>query len=186
MEDRELKREVKSAARGDREAAAFLFDVYHPRLYRYALARLGSTTDAEDIASETFARVLGKLDSFRWKAGGFEAWLFKIASNLITDKHRKSIRERTTDELLLEERDTAMERQPEERALHLESRRELETLLLTLPEEQREVLLLRFAAGLDTHEAAAVMNKKANAIRQLQFRALQNIRNSSTIPAGIS
>lgn len=185
MEDRELKREVKSAARGDREAAALLFDTYHPRLYRYALAKLGSPSDAEDVASETFARVLGKLDSFRWKGAGFEAWLFKIASNLITDRYRKADRERTTDELI-EEQDTAMERQPEERTLHLESRRELDTLLLTLPEDQREVLLLRFAAGLDTHETAAVMKKKPNAIRQLQFRALHNIRSAHTIPAGMS
>lgn len=185
MEKEELKREVKGAARGDRHAAALLFDTYHPRLYRYALAKLGSPADAEDVASETFARVLGKLDSFRWKAGGFEAWIFKIASNLITDRHRRSVRERSTDEPI-EERDTAMERQPEERTLHLESRHELDALLLTLPEEQREVLLLRFAAGLDTHETAAVMKKNANAVRQLQFRALQNMRNSSSIPAAIS
>ena len=79
-----------------------------------------------------------------------------------------------------------MERQPEERTLHLESRRELDTLLLTLPDDQREVLLLRFAAGLDTHETAAVMKRKPNAIRQLQFRALQNIRSANTIPAGVS
>ena len=185
MEDKELRREVKSAARGDREAAAVLFDTYHPRLYRYALARLGSPADAEDVASETFARVLGKLDAFRWKGGGFEAWLFKIASNLVTDKHRRSTRERPVDEPL-EGHDIAMEHQPEERTLHLESRDELDDMLLLLPADQREVLLLRFAAGLDTHETAAVMKKKPNAIRQLQFRALENIRKSNSIPAGMS
>jgi RNA polymerase sigma-70 factor (ECF subfamily) len=144
-------------------------------LYRYALARLGSAADAEDVAAETFARVLGKLDGFRWRGGGFEAWLFKIASNLITDKHRRASRERTTDDQM-EREETAMEHLPEARTIHLESSRELGHMLSTLPEDQREVLLLRFAAGLDTHETAAVMNKNANAIRQLQFRALQSIR----------
>lgn len=182
MEDKELKREVKRAGRGDREAAAVLFDAYHPRLYRYALVRLASPADAEDVASETFARVLGKLDSFRWKGAGFEAWLFRIASNLIVDKHRSMARESRTDDPM-EEQETAMERLPEDRALHLETSRELDALLLRLPEEQREVLLLRFAAGLDTHETATVMKKNVNAVRQLQFRALQNIRNKDPIAA---
>lgn len=182
MEDKQLKREVRNAARGDREAAAVLFDAYHPRLYRYALAKLGSPTDAEDVAAETFARVLGRLDAFRWKGGGFEAWMFRIASNLITDKHRTSAREQTTDEQI-EEQETAMEHLPEARTLHLETSQELDRLLISLPDEQREVLLLRFAAGLDTHETAAVMRKTANAIRQLQFRALQNIRSNEAISA---
>jgi RNA polymerase sigma-70 factor (ECF subfamily) len=175
VEDKELKRQVRGAVRGDRESAATLFDTYHPRLYRYALARLGSPADAEDVAAETFARVLGKLNGFRWRGGGFEAWLFKIASNLVTDKHRRSTREQTTDEQM-EQQETAMERLPEARTLHLESRREVDHMLSALPDDQREVLLLRFAAGLDTHETATVMNKNANAIRQLQFRALKSIR----------
>lgn len=182
MEDKELKRQVKGAVRGDRESAAVLFDTYHPRLYRYALARLGSPADAEDVAAETFARVLGRLDGFRWRGGGFEAWLFKIASNLVTDKHRRSAREQATDEQM-EEQETAMERLPEARTLHLESSREIGHMLSRLPDDQREVLLLRFAAGLDTHETAAVMNKNANAIRQLQFRALQSIRTNHPQPA---
>lgn len=182
MEDKQLKREVRSAARGDREAAAVLFDAYHPRLYRYALAKLGSPADAEDVAAETFARVLGKLDAFRWKGGGFEAWMFRIASNLITDKHRSSAREQMSDEQI-EEHETAMERLPEARTLHLETSAELDRMLVALPDEQREVLLLRFAAGLDTQETAVVMKKNANAIRQLQFRALQSIRSSDAISA---
>ncbi|MEA2451337.1 MAG: polymerase sigma-70 factor, subfamily [Actinomycetota bacterium] len=182
MEDKGLKREVRSAARGDRQAAALLFDTYHPRLYRYALAKLGSPADADDVASETFARVLSKLDGFRWTGGGFEAWLFKIASNLITDRYRSAARERPTDDQV-EEQETAMEHLPEDRTLHLESSRELDQMLHDLPDEQREVLLLRFAAGLDTHETAAIMKKNVNAIRQLQFRALENIRSRNPIPA---
>jgi RNA polymerase sigma-70 factor (ECF subfamily) len=182
VEPKQLKREVKDAARGDRHAAAELFDAYHPRLYRYALARLGSPADAEDVAAETFARVLGKLDGFRWKGGGFEAWLFRIASNLIVDRHRSAGRERSTDEEF-ERQETAMERIPEDRLVHLETSREIDALLVELPDEQREVLLLRFAAGLDTHETAAVMKKSVNAVRQLQFRALSKVRAMDAVEA---
>lgn len=182
MEDRDLRRLVRSAAKGEREAAAELFDTYQPRLYRYALARLGSPMDAEDVVSETFARVLSKLDGFRWRGGGFEAWLFRIASNLVVDRARLTTRERPTDDEI-DTRETAMDRMPEDRTLHLETSRELSSLLVELPEDQREVLLLRFAAGLDTNETGAVMGRKPNAVRQLQFRALENIRSIAGIEA---
>lgn len=185
MEDKGLKRDVRRAARGDRTAAASLFDTYHPRLYRYALGKLGSPADAEDVAAETFARVLAKLDGFRWKGGGFEAWLFRIASNLIVDRVRTSDRERATDEPA-ETRETALDRLPEDHTIQLETSQELWTLLHSLPDDQREVLLLRFAAGLDTHETGAVMGKNANAIRQLQFRALQNVRSMSNAPSSVT
>jgi RNA polymerase sigma-70 factor, ECF subfamily len=176
VEDRELKREVRRAARGDRDAAAVLFDAYHPRLYRYALAKLRSPSDAEDVAAETFARVLGQLDRFTWKGGGFEAWLFRIASNLVVDRVRISAREKATDQPI-ELEVGSKEPLPEDQVARLETGEELGMLLSALPDDQREVLLLRFAAGLDTHETGAVMGRNANAIRQLQFRALANVRN---------
>jgi len=168
-----LKREVRRAARGDRDAAASLFDHYHPRLYRYALAKLGRPADAEDVAAETFARVLRDLDRFRWKGAGFEAWLFRIASNLVVDLVRHENRE-GADEVT--EEMEAVGPTPEQLAIYREIGRELDALLETLPPDQREVLLLRFAAGLDTEDTGRVMDRRANAIRQLQFRALQNLR----------
>jgi RNA polymerase sigma-70 factor (ECF subfamily) len=169
-----LKREVRRAARGDRDAAASLFDHYHPRVYRYALAKLGKPIDAEDVAAETFARVLRDLDHFRWKGGGFEAWLFRIAANLVVDHVRKGNRELTGDEITQELQEVGPT--PEQLALHRETSKELDELLGELPPDQREVLLLRFAAGLDSEETGRVMNRRANAIRQLQFRALTSLR----------
>jgi RNA polymerase sigma-70 factor (ECF subfamily) len=171
----ELKRLVRQAAGGDERAAGVLFDAYHPRVLRFALAKLGDRTDAEDIAAEAFARVLGELDRFRWTGGGFEAWLFRIASNLVVDLVRRRDRERATDEVPLPEEREAWWT-PEGRLLAGEQSAQLRAMLGRLPEEQREVLLLRFAAGLDTKETGAVMSKKANAIRQLQFRALEGMR----------
>jgi RNA polymerase sigma-70 factor, ECF subfamily len=170
----ELKSAVRKAAGGDEEAAAYLFDEYHPRVFRYALGKLRNHADAEDVASETFARVLRDLGRFRWKGAGFEAWIFRIAANLVVDRARLSGREEVDADV--EPADTAPVVSPEEQVLRAERAGELHDLLERLPVEQREVLLLRFAGGLDTHQAGAVMGKKANAVRQLQFRALQGIR----------
>ncbi len=183
VDERDLKRHVKRAARGDRDAAAHLFDTYHPRLYRYALGRLGNEVDAEDVAAETFARVLPKLDGFRWKGGGFEAWLFRIASNLIVDRARHRAKEFATDERTDAQEDTRRFL-PEDRTIDLETSRELRSLLVALPDDQREVLLLRFAGGLDSQETGAVMGRNANAIRQLQFRALENLRGMLGVEVG--
>ena len=171
MDPRELRREVRKAARGDEKAAGLLFDHYYPRVFRYALARLSRRQDAEDVAAETFARVLNRLDNFRWKGAGFEAWLFRIAYNLIVDQYRGSGREQ-----LVEADDEVEHDNPEKAALRSEISDELNQMIATLSPDQREVLLLRFAAGLETDEICHVMGRNANAIRQLQFRALDTLR----------
>jgi RNA polymerase sigma-70 factor (ECF subfamily) len=171
VDARELRREVKKAARGDEEAAGLLFDHYYPRVLRYATARLSRRQDAEDVAGETFARVLKRLDNFRWKGAGFEAWLFRIAYNLIVDQYRGSGREELVDTGEEVEHDN-----PEKAVLRSEISDELNEMMATLSPDQREVLLLRFAAGLDTDEICHVMGRNANAIRQLQFRALDTMR----------
>ena len=171
----DLRGAVRRAARGDQDAAAVLFDHYYPRLYRYAFARLKNAQDAEDVASEAFAKVLRGLDGFRWRGSGFEAWIFRIARNLIVDRYRKGGTEVIGNELV----DAVMPilgDDAEAGALAGEARRELNQVIDRLPEEQREVVLLRFAAELDTSEVAATTERSANAVRQLQFRALTNLR----------
>jgi RNA polymerase sigma-70 factor (ECF subfamily) len=175
LEARELKKVVKRAARGDESAAAQLFDTYYPRVVRYALARLGRHAAAEDVAAETFARVLRGLDRFRWRDGGFEAWLFRMASNLVVDHARLSGRERAEEDVL-NRADGVDTRTPEEATLRFETAGDLGQLLHRLVPDQRQVLLLRFVAELGPEEIGRVMDRKSNAVRQLQFRALANLR----------
>jgi RNA polymerase sigma-70 factor, ECF subfamily len=162
----ELKRVLSRAAAGDEEAAESLFDAYYPRVFRYALGRLADQVDAEDVASDTFAVVLRDLASFKWRRGGFEAWLFRIASNLVADLVETG------------EREVAPGAEPSPVAVVLRGdlADELGPALTELPPDQREVLLLRFAGGLETHEAAVVMRRRASTVRRLQLRALTKLR----------
>lgn len=179
METPDLKRIVRKASRGDESAAGSLFDHYYPRVYAYALAKLRNTPDAEDVASETFARVLRDLSRFRWTGGGFEAWLFRIAGNLVTDRFRAGNHEELRDEATADI--VSLGESPEQALVTSELRNELAQMISTLVPNQQEVLLLRFAAGLSTHEVAAVMGRKVNAVRQLQFRALESLRSQMTV-----
>ena len=174
MERGDLRAEVRGAARGNERAAGRLFDEYYPRVFRYARARLPSEAEAEDVASETFAQVLRGIGDFKWKGGGFEAWLFRIASNLVTDAHRAAGRLQPGAEV--PEKATPDEQGPEALTLRKEIAGGVHDLLARLPPDQQEVLVLRFAAGLDTHEVGRVMNRNPNAVRQLQFRALGTMR----------
>jgi RNA polymerase sigma-70 factor (ECF subfamily) len=171
----DLRKQVKRAARGDQEAAGVLFDAYYGRVYRYAFGRLRNQSDAEDVAAETFARVVRDLGKFRWKGAGFEAWLFRIASNLVVDRTREASKE-MVDEEMVTDRGKVSSQTPETEVIRRELAADLGVMLSGLAPEQREVLLLRFAADLDTSEVARMMEKNTNAIRQLQFRALQRMR----------
>lgn len=175
MEEADLRGVVRRASRGDEEAAARLFDEYYPRVYRYAAARLGPGPTAEDAASETFAKVVREIERFKWRGAGFEGWLFRIARNAIVDIQRRAGRETLTEELV-EPREPSHDGSPEAVFAGIETATELRAVLDELPPEQREVLLLRFGAGLDTNETGRAMGRNANAIRQLQLRALRNIR----------
>ena len=175
METSTLKDLVKRATRGEPAAAGELFDHYHPRVYRYAMSKMRNEQEAQDVAAETFAKVLRDLDGFRWRGGGFEPWIFRIASNLVNDHYRRTSRERPEGEAMLAEV-ASTDPSPEESAAVRESVGEVRELVRELSPDQQEVLSLRFAAGLDTHEAARVMGRNANAVRQLQFRALETLR----------
>lgn len=175
MDRDQVRKLVRVAARGDRTAAGALFDHFHPKVYRFALVKLAHPADAQDVASETFAVVLRELHKFRWKGAGFEAWIFRIASNLVVDHFRRGGKEEPLHDViaLAEDVDPA---DPEARALRREQSRFLMDRLQELPEDQKEVLSLRFVADLSTAETAALMGRNENAIRQLQFRALKNMR----------
>lgn len=166
---------VREAVRGDRESAALLFDHYYPRVYRYALARLGSSADAEDVAAETFAPVLRDLGRFTWRGAGFEAWIFRVASNLVVD-HVRQMRRQIPGTMAVSEEDLRPDLGAEGAFGRTESAGDLDELLSRLTPAQREVLLLRFAADLATDEVARVMGRRPNAVRQLQFRALEQMR----------
>jgi len=174
----ELEEKVRRAGRGDEQAVSWLFETYHPRVYRYALARLGNPHDAEDVAAEAFTAVVRKVSGFRWRGAGFEAWLFRIAANAVVDRHRRRARDpvELREDSGFEER--AGGREPDQALLVAEGDGELRALLDGLPAEQQEVLLLRFAAELSAAEVGRVMSRKPNAVRQLQFRALESLRRS--------
>jgi RNA polymerase sigma-70 factor (ECF subfamily) len=160
---------VRRAIEGDPEAFARLYDANVDRVYRYLLSRLGAPAMAEDLTSVVFLKAWTRLHQYRPGSRPFVAWLFRVAHNAMVDEIRRERRE--TDLLPGQPAAADPVRQAEERLRAAEVRR----AMTNLTEDQRQVLELRFFAGLNTKEIARHTGKREGAIRALQMRGLQSL-----------
>ena len=88
--DLEAEKNLVRQAQRDPDAFAGLYDHYYPRIFGYVLRRTANLEAAQDITSETFFKALRKLWQFRWRNISFSSWLYKIASNEISQYFRQS------------------------------------------------------------------------------------------------
>lgn len=164
----------KTETRKHNEAIlASLYEEYYERIARYAYAHIGNKNDAEDLAGEVFLRALESLKSYRERGVPMQAWLFKIAHNLVVDHLRKMAKRRT---IPLDTTETESEMNP---VTAVEKSIELELVakaMEQLTQGQREVLGLRFFSGLTSKEAGRILNKSDGAIREMQRAAIEKLR----------
>ena len=158
------------AAQQDPARFADLYEVNFERVYAYAVRRVRDRAEAEDVTSEVFHQALANLKRFEWRGIPFAAWLFRIAANLISDRWQRSGREITDEETI-----DAAQVSPAE-IEEVERRATLFKLVDTLPAEQKNVVVLRFVEQKSIKEVARAIRKTEGAVKQLQFRALSNLR----------
>ena len=165
---------VDAARAGDERAVGELYNAYFPRVYRYMLARTGNVGDAEDLAEEVFIRVLDALGRFEWREAPFSAWLFRIAHNaIISHQRRNGARGRHAP---LSPALSVQTQGPEE---VVEARLTLEEVMRAtenLPEAQRQVIALRFGAGLSVAETARALGKGEGNVKVIQHKAIAKLR----------
>jgi RNA polymerase sigma-70 factor, ECF subfamily len=158
------------AAKKDRTRFAELYELHFERVYAFISKRVYDRATVQDLTSEVFRRALENLDRFEWRGVPFAAWLFRIASNAISNHRQRAAKEIGTAEI-------------EERAAPstpgvgtIENRAELYRLVRELTPEQRRVIELRFADEKSIREIAKELGRTEGAVKQLQFRAIQNLR----------
>ncbi len=165
---------VDGARAGDEESLSELYRLYFPRVYRYILARTGNTYDAEDLAEEVFMRMLDAIERFQWREAPFSAWLFRIAHNaVISQRRRDGARGRSAP---LTEGLSVDEQGPAELVENRLALNEIMRAAQTLPEAQRRVISLRFAAGLSVAETARAMGKGEGNVKVIQHKAIAKLR----------
>ncbi len=174
-----LRALVDLAKEGDAEAFGQLYDHYVSGVFRFVYYRVGSQQLAEDLTSETFVRGLRAIQRFNWQGKDFGAWLTTIARNLVAD-HFKSSRARLeiVAETIPEGKVTVAS--PEQEVLALISNEMLFEAVNSLPNEQRDCILMRFIQGMSIAQTAAALGRSEGAIKQLQLRAVRSL--AKTMP----
>ena len=153
----------------DPETITQIHRLYFADVYRYARYRLSEDTRAEDIASETFIQLLEAVHRGKGPRTSIRGWLMRTTSNLVNNYYRKKYVDRNTE---LTDDIPSAAKSPDELAEENERGKVLQEAMKKLTPDQQNVLALRFGSGFSLAETAAVMEKKANAIKALQFRAL--------------
>ncbi|MGH9202116.1 MAG: RNA polymerase sigma factor [Vicinamibacterales bacterium] len=144
-----------------------MYDRYVDRVYAFVSRRTHDRAVAEDVTSEVFEQALTHLGRFEWRGVPFVAWLFRIASNALTDRWRQDARDSHNPPA-----DVPDSREVEE----LERRVIVFQLVDRLPDVQRQVIRMRFVEEKSIREIAAALGRSEGAVKQLQLRALENLR----------
>jgi RNA polymerase sigma-70 factor (ECF subfamily) len=177
---------VSAAVDGDSKAVDGVLRWVRPLVARYCRARVGrqekTFASADDVAQEVCLAVLTALPSYRDQGRPFLAFVYGIAAHKVADALRSAARNRT--EPVPEIPDSAIQGDnPEQRVMQAELAERMSTLLGTLPDKQREILILRVVTGLSAKETAEAVGSTPGAIRVAQHRALGHLRKVLSAPA---
>ncbi len=150
-------------------------------LHRYA--RASSVPDAEDVVGDVFLRAVAAIPRFQGDERSFRAWLFTLARNRIADDRRKAARRRTEPAPAGVLAELGPCGDAEQEAMRALADDRIRALLSRLSADQRDVLLLRILAGFTIEEVAAIVGKRAGAVKALQARALAAIHRDMAVGA---
>lgn len=158
----------------DVAALTKVHDRYYPDVYRYVRYRLGDEQTSEDITSEVFMRLLDALHRKGGPNKDIRSWLIGTASNLVNDHLRRQYRRKI--ESLSDDDRTPMPGSPEESFEISVLNFQLQQAIQKLTPAQQEVLALRFASEYSLEQTAVEMEKTINAVKALQFRAVEALK----------
>ena len=164
----------KTEARGSNEARlASLYNDYYDKITRYALVHIGDRTEAEDIAGEVFLKALQSLGAYKERGIPMQAWLFRIAHNLVVDHLRKTAKRKTIPIDSVQVETDVNPVTTAEQNIEVER---VTKAMEQLSQKQREVLGLRFFGGLTSKETGSILNKSDGAVRETQRAAMEKLR----------
>jgi RNA polymerase sigma-70 factor (ECF subfamily) len=152
---------------------------YYPEVYRFARFRIGDDVLAEDISGDVFMRLLEAVHAGRGPETNLRGWLISTTANIVNDHFRKIYTHPNEEspesieniaQMHDERMDPVVISDANERTLVIRS------AIRELTDEQQKVIGMRFGNGFTLEETAEIMGKKTNAIKALQFRALEALR----------
>jgi len=158
---------------GDSWAFGELYQLYLEPIYRYIYFRVGDVEEAEDLTETVFIKAWEALSGIRLQGFNFRAWIYRIAHNLVVDRHRTYKLNVSLDQFSdLEDSNDS----PEAAYQQIESSSQLANAISRLEPDLQQVILLRFVVGLNHMETAAVLQRNEVHVRVMQHRAIKKIK----------
>lgn len=182
-DESDLRELTSLAVQGDRTAIESLLGHLRPMVVRYCRARLGRVSGhyhiADDVAQEVCIAVLSALPRYRDMGRPFVSFVFGIASHKVADALRSSVRSAVPTQDLPDGPDEGPG--PEETVVRYIEAQHARALLSRLPDNQRELLILRVVSGLSAEETGNVLGMSPGAVRVAQHRALARLRHMAEL-----
>ena len=170
IENDARERNLIEAAQRDPSRFAELYEANFDRVYAFVARRVPGRDEAEDVTAEVFHQALAGLDGYEWQGTPFAAWLLGIAAHLIARRWKLAERQPA---VASEELDSiGVTAETEKQAI-------LAQLVDRLPEDQRYVIRRRFIDQRSIREIADELGRSEGAIKQLQFRAIESMKNQA-------
>jgi RNA polymerase sigma-70 factor, ECF subfamily len=180
--------ELVELAKDDKDAFGELYERYVKKIYNYLYYRTGNQHDAEDLTARVFFRAMSHIETYTERGVPFQAWLYRIAHNLVANWHRDRGRRKVIplDEFIVS---GLRSDSPDKHAEDQEEKERLLNAIRRLPEERQQLLILKFVDQLSNAEIGDIMERTEGAIKSLYHRTLialrddilmqQNVRNQT-------
>lgn len=164
-----VRKAVRAAQQGDQEALHFLYVRYSPDLLRYVNSFVKDSHESEDIVQNVFAKLITQIGKYKETDVPFTAWILRVARNAALD-HLRARRAIPTEEVRVTDHGGAQ--------LGAERGADLRHALELLPEDQREVLVLRHIVGLSPVEIASTLGRTESSVHGLHHRGRRTLQSS--------
>lgn len=154
-----------------------LYDYFFPRVYAFLASKVSDRTDAEDLTSEVFMKVLENIHSFEWRGVPFAAWLFRIARNTLNTYYAQHAKKATIDidevHGLSEDEEKVS---PHKNAERMELSAKVKEVMKDLPERELTVVHLKFFSQLNNREIVQVTGLSESNVAIILYRTLRKIK----------
>ena len=171
------ERLLVEAAQKDPARFGDLYELHFDLIYAFVARRVRDRDTAEDLTSEVFHKALANLRTYEWRGAPFAAWLIRIAANAVADQFARAAREGPGAAFPpdVQPNDPPEPGAPPDMEA-IEERTRLFRLVNKLPGDQRRVIFERFVEQRSIRDIAQQLGRTEGAVKQLQFRALRNLR----------
>lgn len=175
MTELEIREVILRAKDGDKVAFGQIYNEYFTPIYRYIYFRVFDKAMADDLVQDVFLKVFNNLHNINTEVGNtFVSYLYTVAKNILIDYFRRkkipTMNEEDSENMLIDNNT------PEEDMFRAENVKLLRSAIDKIPENEAEVITLKFIGGYENKEISILMNRSEDSVRQLQSRGLKSLR----------